>query len=430
MLFGLLPFVLSFSHSKMALISWAGWPGYVPGAEFSILDAFALALYFALPRGDTPVPFRIAMSAYFLATVLSAIQAQMPMAALFYSWQLARMFLIYAVVAKACADPRFAPALLNGMAAGLILEAGVCIWDRFGYGILQTAGTFGHQNLLGLISHLIVFPFFALLLAGQRGWLPPTVLIAGIVVEVLTASRATLGLAGLGYAALYACSAVRQLTPRKVQVLLASVVAISVLVPIVVSSFEQRFGGTVSDYDERAAFEKAATMILSDHPFGVGPNNYVVAVNVGGYNQAAGVALNVGSSGANVHNVYLLVAAESGYLGLITLVLFLLRPLMVAFRCGWRSRDDRRGDVLLGLAVALLVVYIHSFFEWVLVKSDVSYILAMVIGLVAGLATQLGYWRAGYSKSIGASNPSYGKQSAGVAGIGDPRFADRITPRN
>ena len=39
-----------------------------------------------------------------------------------------------------------------------------------------------------------------------------------------------------------------------------------------------------------------------------------------------------------------------------------------AFLCSWRHRRDARGDLLLGLAVALLTVYIHSFFEWIFIS--------------------------------------------------------------
>jgi O-antigen ligase len=421
MLLGLLPFVMTFSHTTMAFISWSEWPGYVRGAEFSILDGLALALYFSLPGGSRPLPFRLAMASYFLATLLSAMQAQVPMAAFFYSWQLARMFLVYAVVAKASAvDPRVTSALLTGMAGGLILQALFCIFQRF-EGVLQAGGTFGHQNLLGLISHFIVFPFFALLLAGQRGWLPIAVGIAGVIVQLLTTSRATVGLAGFGYLAIFLLSAWRQWTPRKARILLISVALAAALVPIGLSSFGQRFESEPpkeTDYDERAAFERAAALMLADHPFGVGPNNYVVVANVGGYNDAAGVLTMASSEGANVHNVYRLVAAESGYTGLITFLLLLFQPLVVAFRCGWRNRGDRRGDLLLGLGVALLVVYVHSFFEWIFVASVVPYVFATVVGLVAGLASQLDYWRVRYPNGVRRSRQHLNEQVGRVAGSG------------
>jgi O-antigen ligase len=405
MLLGLLPFVLGahikpipeapLFHLYLAFVSWPEWPGYVKGAEFSLLDALALSLYLSLPATRHPLPFRFSMAFYLVAISLSAFQAWVPMAALFYSWQIARMFLVYAAVAKGgAADPRVVPALLKGMAAALIVEAGISILQRFAFGLLQASGTLDHQNLLGLMSHLIVFPVFALILAGQRGWLIYAVALAGIIVEVLTTSRATVGLAGFGYAAVFMLSALRQWSSRKATVLVMGLVMMAVLVPLALSSFERRFSAEgSSDYDERGAFQAAAGMILSDHPLGAGANNYVVVANTGGYNAKAGVAAARGSESANVHNVYWLVAAETGYPGLIAFVLLLLPPMVVAFRCGWRNRKDPRGDLLLGLGVALLTVYLHCFVEWIFVTYQAQYMFAIEVGLVAGLAQQLGYWR-------------------------------------
>jgi hypothetical protein len=43
--------------------------------------------------------------------------------------------------------------------------------------------------------------------------------------------------------------------------------------------------------------------------------------------------------------------------------------------------------------VALLTFYIHSFFEWILFTFQVQYVMAISIGIVAGTAVQLNYWR-------------------------------------
>jgi O-antigen ligase len=334
------------------------------------------------------------MAFYFIAVLLSAFQTPVPMASLFYAWQLARMFLVYAVVANACVDERVAPALLTGMAIGLCYEACVAIWQRFGLGVLQTGGSLGHQNFLGLMSHFVVFPWLALLLAGERGWRPALAALAGLVVAALTVSRATIGLVGAGCVALFAVSALRRWTPRKALLLVAGAAAAGIITPIVLSSLQQRFAKeAVTNYDERAALERAAGMIVSDYPMGIGANYYIVVANTEHYNTKAGVAQVLTSDSANVHNVYYLVAAETGYFGLIAFVLMLLQPLIVAFRCGWRNRADRRGDLLLGFGMALFILYVHSYFEWIFVTFAAQYMFALEAGMVAGLAMQLGYWR-------------------------------------
>ncbi len=395
MLVGFLPFGVGFFHLYMAAISWPEWPGYVKGTEISLLDLLAISLLFSLPRTGQALPFRASMILYFVAVVLSVFQAAVPMAAVFYAWQIARMFLVYAVVAKGCTDRRVVPALLTGMAIGLCFEACHAMWQRFGLGIPQPGGSFGHQNFLGLITHFVVFPWVALLYAGERGWRPVIGPFAGLVIAVLTVSRATVGLAGAGYVALFALSVLRKWTPRKAVLMVGGLIALAVLAPIVAASFEKRFRNEVPSggYDERAAFVRAAEMIIADYPLGVGANNYVVVANTGNYNTKAGVAPTTTSDAANVHNVYLLVTAESGYIGLVTFVLMLLQPLFAAFRCGWRSRNDMRGDLLIGLSMSLFIIYVHSFFEWIFITTAPQYMFALDAGLVAGLATQLGYWR-------------------------------------
>src|SRR5215467_3708849 len=164
-LVGFLPFAIVPFHLYAAPISWAGWSGYVQGVEFTVLDGIVIAIYLSLPRSSFPLPFRTSMYLYFAAVVLSVFQAEVRMAALFYPWQLARMFLLYATVVRASRDERVIPAILTGMAIGLCMETGFAVWERFVQGALHAGGTFGHQNFLGMVSHFVVFPFFALLLA-------------------------------------------------------------------------------------------------------------------------------------------------------------------------------------------------------------------------------------------------------------------------
>jgi len=409
MLVGFLPFALVPLHLFMAAISWREWPGFVAGVEFSVLDSLALALYFSLPGVQRPLPFTVSMALYFFAVLLATLQARIPMASLFYPWQLVRMFLVYAAVTRGVgADPRVAPALMKGMAAGLIMEAAVAIWQRFGLDVLQVVGTYSAQNQLGLISHFIIFPFFALLLTGPRGWLPPVVILSGIVIEALTVSRATLGIGGLGFATVMTISAVRQWTSRKMLVLLIGLGMTAISAPLVLSSFAQRetVDSTAASDLSRESFERAGAMILSDYPLGIGSNQFLTIANVGGYYEKAGVPGNERIS--IVHNSYLLVVVETGYLGLIFFVFLLLRPLTTAFFCGWRSRGDQRGDLLLGLGVALLAVYIHGLFEWIFFDFQTQYLLVLNVGMVAGLAEQLGYWRRPYSRSarLGARHVS------------------------
>ncbi len=395
-LMGCLPFVVPFGPHPLyvAIISWAEWPGYVKGAEFSVIDVFALAIYLSQPRARHPLPFQLSMGLYFSAALLSAMQAEVPMASLFYAWQLARIFLVYVVVARACSDERVAPAILTGMAYGIFLQVAFAGWQRFGQGVVQAGGTVGEKNLLGLMTQFVGAPWFALLLAGQRGRMPYLAPLSCAITSILTVSRAALGLNAISLVLVFMLSAAKRWTSKKARVALVSLLALIALLPFAIVSLQSRFDSEPGDsgYDERGAFENAAKMMLTDHPFGVGSNNYVVVANVEGYNQRAGVAAMSGSLSTNVHNAFLLVAAETGYFGLLMFVFLLVQPLIVAIRCGSRSRQDHRGDLLLGLGAALLTVYIHCLFEWIFLTFLPLYLFAMTSGIIVGLAQQLGYW--------------------------------------
>jgi O-Antigen ligase len=391
-----LPFVLSTMHLYMAAVNWA-WVGYVKGGEISLLDFIALSIYLSLPRPESRQPFRRTMAIYLAVTALSAIWAIFPIAALFYTLQLGRVFLVCVTVYRGvCADRRVPEAVLKGLAAGLFLEVAFAGWQRT-HGVLQTPGTFDSQNLLGMISHFVLFPFFAAILGGRRGRLAPAVVAASLVIAVLTASRGTILLDCLGLATVFVVSARGQWTPRKAKVLWVGVAALAVFAFFAASSLQQRFHGGpglgLSQEDsERVRYKKTAAEMLADHPMGVGANHFIIVANLGGYFERVGETWS-GGRASNVHNVYWLVAAETGYIGLIAFVAFLLAPLIAAFRCSVRHLGDPRGDLLLGLGCALLVVYIHSFEEWIFVVFDSQYLFAIVMGLIAGLTQELHYWR-------------------------------------
>ena len=126
------------------------------------------------------------------------------------------------------------------------------------------------------MSHFVVFPLFALLLAGQRGWQPHRDSASRGIIAILTASRATIGLAGFGFVAVFLLSALRTWTSRKAVVALLGAIALAALTPLALSSLETSIccpAPISEDYDEREALMTAAATMLSDTPMGIGANN-------------------------------------------------------------------------------------------------------------------------------------------------------------
>lgn len=391
LLIGFLPFAIAPFHLYVAPLSWATWPGFVKGAEVSLLDGVAIAVLLGAPTRRRRVVLKAPLLLLILTAALSILVANVPTAAMFYVWQLLRMFLVFLAVAKLCQHEQTAYDVVTGMVAGLSIQAGFAALDYLN-GVLQSGGKFGHQNQLGILSHFAIYPALALLLAGRKGLTPYLGPIAGVIVAITGASRATIGLAAIGMLLMLTVSIMRRPSSRKTAVAITGILALLLAAPLALGSLERRLAvNPLSEdtYDERAAFELASWMMLSDHPFGVGANGYVVAANVGGYSSRAGVIPSKGSRSAHVHNAYLLAAAEMGYLGLISFLILMLSPVIIAFRSAFRRRKDPQGELLLGVGVALTLVAAHSLYEWVFVVFSTQYLFAISVGLVSAISINL-----------------------------------------
>ena len=391
-LLGMLPFVINPWRLSVAPYPAPLWSGYVKGGEFTLLDAVALAIILG-SRGRWPkIYFLVPLGLYLFAVLIGVFQADFWQLSSSYLIQMVRVSIVMIAVARVTATEQGQRAVLTGLIFGLAIQAGYAIAERAG-GALQTGGSLGHQNLLGFVSHMAVMPALALFLAGRYWKTALLGVMAGLIVIVLTASRATIAAGGFGLFLTLILSLLIRFTGRKILVGAAGLVLILASLPFAQASFERRFqqqGTTFFAEDlERQAFARAAWTMISDHPLGVGPNHYVFVANTEGYNDGAGVAWGSGSRSTSVHNAYLLVLAENGIYGLGALLALLLAGIYRAFSSAWRYRRQQGSEVLIGSGCALIAICLHSFLEWMLVLHTVQYLLAVTLGLISGLIVSL-----------------------------------------
>jgi O-antigen ligase len=386
---GAAPFMIGYLHLDVSIISWAYWPGYVKGVIVSILDTLSLAILFTSRPYPSKKPILIVYVTYLAVTVVTSVFATPWMASMFFSWQVARVILLFAAVSRIAAQPEGAKHIIGGLSAGVAFQAVFSLMQRMG-GVTQASGTFGHQNLLGMATHFALLFSLAAMLAGDRRWLPKIGVVGGCIAVILTGSRATTGLAGAGVVILVVLSLLRHRTAFKMRVAGIGLGLIIAGAPIAYLTLQHRFAAEPSSggYDERAAFERAARAMWSDYPMGVGANQYVVIANASGYSQRAGVLWTSTSRGANVHNTYLLLGAETGYLGLVTFLILLLSGIFVAIRSAWARPRTSHGEIALGAAVTLIIVALHCFYEWVFVTWIIQYLFAITLGIAAGISNR------------------------------------------
>jgi O-antigen ligase len=371
------------------------WSGYVKGWQIGLIDAVAFGIVFGT-RGRWPkMVLIIPFAAYIVAACLSVLQAKFPNLALSYVMQLLRVFLVFLAAARVAEMERGERALLTGLILGLTVQAVYAIWARMN-GALQTGGSLGHQNLLGFVSHMALMPAFAMFLAVRWPGRALVGVLAGLVAVALTASRATIALAGFGLVLALLLSVSIRFTGRKAAVALAGVVLLAASFPLAQAALDRRFQNDgqnqnmsfMAEDAQRIAFKRAANAMISDYPFGVGSNHYVFIANTEGYSVRAGVNWSYGNRSAHVHNAYLLVSAESGYLGLVTVVLLLCSAIFYAFNTAFRFRRQPGAEVLVGVGAGLVAMTLHGLVEWMFVVSAVQYVFAASLGMIVGIRSR------------------------------------------
>ena len=385
---GLLVFFLD-PYLNISPVSWS-WPDAVKGFEVSILDTIAVAIVLSTRSVRFPVALKIGLGIYILALITSSFFADQFIPAAFYIWQFMRAMLVCVAIARASAVSKDAPlALFAGLGLALVIEAGLATKQYLG-GNPQPGGTLGHRNILGLTSHFIVMPAFAMLLAARRNAMDAVVVFAGAVSALVGGSRATIGLLAIGLLITTILSMRHKITGRKSALAGAAAIGLVLSVPAMMWAIDRRSETALASSDnERKAMIRAARMIIADHPMGLGANQYLVTANVGGYSDRAGVAWNFTNRSAPVHNSYYLMTAQLGFIGLIGMVTILLSMIGFGLASIRKLVPDERSDLFIGCVGALIVVTVHIAFEWLIVTAVIHYMLAMNFGVMVGVAAAL-----------------------------------------
>jgi len=384
-LIGFLPFYASPSYS---LYFFAEYPGDTHGLEVGVIDWLVLSLWLAYRGPGRPLPYRFPLALYLFVALLSATQARWLVLSLGYAWKLGRMYLLFAAVWRAGEDRPVPAAILRGMTLGLVFEGVLVLWQHYGLGLFQANGSFAHQNTLGVLLNLVVMAPVALILAGPTSLLTKLAPVAALAVALFTVSRGALLFLGTGSALVFLGSAFRRYTVRKAWICMIGLVLAAALVPMALSQIESRSAAEKArSMEHREKLEVVASLMLQEHPLGIGPNAFMSQLLFGGYADRGGLTWS--ERLALVHDIYSQTAAEMGYAGLVALVILFLVPLASALRYGLRMRHDRRGDVLLGLGVGLMMFYAHGFFEWVWRQTEVSYVYFAIIAMIAVLTRQI-----------------------------------------
>jgi hypothetical protein len=365
-----------------ALINWAVWPGHTKGLLLTILDPLALAVCVKYAPKQRRAPLLWVFAAYLLCLVPGLFAGSLFQPAFFYFFQAIRITVVFYAVYLAGMNNQL-ERIVQGIAVAVIWNGFITLKSALS-GAAQAAGVLGHQNLTGVVVNLSVPLLLAYGLRQRNGALYLAAVLAGGISAMAGGSRATIVFYGIAVIGTLIGSAALKPSGRKMAIVALGCVALVAASPFAVQKVAER-GGVFSADLERQAFERAAEMMIADHPMGVGLNQYVVVANTQGYLGRAGVRWGQGARATNVHNAYLLTRVEGGLIALAGLLILLVGPLWTALRLAF-SRAAPLRDVALSVAVALAVTVAHCRYEWIIVTIVPQYLIAILAGVTAAIA--------------------------------------------
>jgi len=85
------------------------------------------------------------------------------------------------------------------------------------------------------------------------------------------------------------------------------------------------------------------------------------------------------------HHIYLLFAAETGWLGMWTFILFLLRFYLKNFFLLLKARDEYYQAILLGLFIGFSTLHLQGLLEWIFRQTQVFYLFFILSGLMVAI---------------------------------------------
>ncbi|MGI5924281.1 MAG: O-antigen ligase family protein [Lentisphaeria bacterium] len=393
---------LSFEHYYLSLNFFPAeeYRGTARGMEITATDMLMWSLLLALlliyrfrfrllPHGSWLYLL------YFFWSSLSLFNAASQLYSFFELWKMLMMWLCFLALANYLYLTRDIEPILKGMGAVVIWAFVVVIRQKYILGYFQTPSIFAHQNTAGLYM-AIIGPLFLTRWLNEHNatrwnniFYGAAFLFSGAI-AFFTFSRGAIVSYPLGCAVALLLSLGHRISKRKLQILLfvgiCATLGLVKMSPRIILRFER---APESSKDMRVRLAQAAFNMANDKKFiGVGINNWGLKINPP-FDYAKDreeLEYDEDYKDSLVETIYLMVAAECGWVGfgflLLCFIGFFLLSLVNWFRT-YRTNINYLPSAICG---GLLAAYAQSWAEWVLKQTPAFYALMMVFAITSAVS--------------------------------------------
>ena len=383
-------------------IEW--YRGVTKGYEFSMMDVVALSLILAtvfkkerpfvlLPLGTLLWLCYVGSSSLSLFTSLNSNYVFMSILKFGKAW------LIVWAMSNYIRSRREIHVVLSGLSIMLIYQFFIVAKMKWIDGFHQVRGLFEHQNPLAMFTYMAALPILAAAMSPGTGKARSMVYLftfaCSAVIVLATLSRAALAVFAVGTAAVVLVGFFDRPSSRRFISLafmsVGGLILLAATADTIISRFNDR--GNDASGETREVMNLAAKAMLDANPLGVGWNNFGKAINhpypygdvIDDWNRDRGMKVDKDYAKGVVESHYWLLKAETGWPGFLTYTAFILFVLVRPLPLILTRRGTLEAAVVLGIAVAFALTYVHSTLERVLTQTKNLALWMTLVGLLGAL---------------------------------------------
>lgn len=385
-------------YFSINFFSYELYRGSVRGMEITLVDLLALILGVVIFLKNGKIRLRIPgiwfYLFYFVLAIISVVNAENGLFSFLELWKMYRMLIYFIVIYNYLEWRKDFNILLYCFAGVAYITITTVLYQKYLLKIYQPGGTFPHQNsmviYMEMTGPLVLAIWLNIRMSTWRTLMVATTFFAMSSSAVLSLSRGAMLFYPFGCFIVAVVSLRYGQWGRKLKILsslaMLGVLGLFFILPRLIMRVET---APEASKNARINLAIAAVNMANDKFWGVGINNWGIKINPPyTYSEHRTTKRYTEDfKDGVVETIYMLVAAECGWIGLASLILWFCCYLWFALRLMELYARTNIFAVPLGLFGGLSCIYVHSTLEWSLKQTSNFYQLMLGFAILAVLWT-------------------------------------------
>ena len=406
-------FYFTTNEYSLNFVPMPSWRGTARGYAFTAVSLFAVPLLMSMLfsfkyKVKLFPPGAFFYFLYYLSVLLSGINAIHMHQWGFEVYKMFWMYITFLAAFNYLNNGRDLIFLIYVVCGTLSVMFLYSLYQKYGVGRYQVYSTFPHQNSLSLYLELFGLLILGVLLNEQMSKLLFCFCIFAFIGSVLlilfTFSRGGLVVFFGGIAIVCALSILfNGFSPKRLALMSIGLIVMLSVVGYALPRIIQRFTkAPEASKNTRIYLAIAARRIANDYTLGVGANNFSeYSSSNWSYAREQNESYSINTqAGPIVETIYLLVAAECGWTGLVLLSLWFLYYFFSALISLFVLRKKPCSGLAIGAFAGLTCNYWHSSLEWSLKQFNNFAGLMILYAIIAVIAVNRKKIKAAYCRRM------------------------------